>query len=330
MSDSNFFSGFGTYQGIFRCLVHAATVLWGAAIVWRITAVLVNHGWVLKGFARASITTLPGDALAIRITVPPLYQWQPGSHVYIRFVSVRPWETHPFTIASLPQCRTSARPTTGSAEKVRYLKDKKSGSETLADIGPQSSEMIFLVKPQDGFTKQLQTIVKRSGPSGVRLACVLDGPYSASVDSIRACDVLVMIAGGSGISAIIPLVLDMRSRIKMEVHWAVKDAVAINGWFDAAWMDGVNVQLYATDPEDLTLKQKGNDANVLPYTLRATSDEEDIITSTPTPPSGEQTEHSDQPADRLIHVGRPNVGEIVASCVKKHRGRVGVVGESLI
>ncbi|KAG0143311.1 hypothetical protein CROQUDRAFT_673009 [Cronartium quercuum f. sp. fusiforme G11] len=227
--------------------IHSAKLL----VSWDFP-ILINHGWILKSLPRASIEIKPGDTLAICISVPPTLQWYPGSHVYLRFLSVRPWETHPFTIASVPHHHM---------EKKAHM-SKNAGTPNNGLISAEKApgtvgrfnEMLFIVKPQSGLTARLLQLAQDVGSGPLRLACVLDGPYSGFVELVRACDALVMIAGGSGMTALMPLVLNAQGRQKVEMHWAVKDAAVASAWFDRSWMDSLDVQIYQTDTTSSTEK----------------------------------------------------------------------------
>lgn len=308
--------------------MHAAVVLWGVAILWRIVAVLVNHGWLLKGFARASINVLPGDMLKVSIPVPASLQWRPGSHVYIRFLSVYPWQTHPFTITSLPSKRRRS-PSVGEDSEVAMNVKPSSSTEKPTGLDAQKNEIVLLIKPLNGMTKRLLSLAQRTGSADVQLACILDGPYSGGVDGVRACDVLVMVAGGSGMSGLVPLALDVQGRSKVEIHWAVRHRTAPECWFENGWMDGADINIYVTGHEGMVDAYSGSSSNPhenaqsLEAPVRPTN-EEDISVTMPARSSG--TEKGDTKlSSTMIHHGRPDVRSIVTSCVNKYHGRVGVV-----
>ncbi|EGG03330.1 uncharacterized protein MELLADRAFT_78600 [Melampsora larici-populina 98AG31] len=306
--------------------MHAAVVLWGVAILWRVMVILVNHGWILKGFAQASIHFLPGDMLRVSILVPASLQWRPGSHVYIRFLSVYPWQSHPFTIASLPSDiqRSSAREDSEAAMNAKL----PSSSEKPIDLDMQKNEIVLLIKPLSGMTKRLLSLTQKAETGGAQLACILDGPYSGVSDEVRACDVVIMIAGGSGMSGLVPLALSLQGRSKLEMHWAVRNRVAPDSWFDKGWMEGADVNIYVTGKEEKENSYPGDSVNVCENAQSSetpvkSTNEQDIGVTISAPASG--TEKDRKSSVAVIHHGRPDVRLIVTSCVNKCHGRVGVV-----
>lgn len=57
-----------------------------------------------KGFwaCKAEFEPLPHDTTRIRIRNPPI-NWTPGQHVFLSCHSIAPLQSHPFTIASIPE-----------------------------------------------------------------------------------------------------------------------------------------------------------------------------------------------------------------------------------
>lgn len=50
---------------------------------------------------RASFTRLPGNVIRITIENPGI-RWKPGQHMFLACHSIVPLQSHPFTIATLP------------------------------------------------------------------------------------------------------------------------------------------------------------------------------------------------------------------------------------
>lgn len=184
---------------------------------------------------------------------------------------------------------------------------------------PEGNELMFLIKPQTGLTKRLYQLAQR-GATSLRLPCMLDGPYAGFVDGVRACDALVLIAGGSGMSAMVPLALDVQGRVKVEIHWSVRCRAAPEEWFDQGWMDAANVQIYVTDPGD------GIQPELTQQSASDSGRQEDQIA--PTAPSPDHTEKLTHPARYLVNAGRPDLNRIVEDCLDRYEGRIGVVGRS--
>lgn len=106
--------------------------------------------------------------------------WKPGQHAYIIIptVSKLPFEAHPFTIASIP-------------EVVNDQNDR---------------DLVFLIRARSGFTGRLGKQAVVDSPS--RVSAFIDGPYGCP-PNLRIYSTCVLIAGGSGVSYTLPLLLDL-------------------------------------------------------------------------------------------------------------------------
>ncbi|PLW37983.1 hypothetical protein PCANC_21316 [Puccinia coronata f. sp. avenae] len=207
--------------------MHAATVLWAAGILWRLVAYILDNGWFSR-VPRATIEALPSNAVRLRIPVPGSRQWSAGSYVYLRFLSIKPWESHPFTISSLPV-------TPGNGEEGK-------------------NEMVFVLRPQEGLTARLKSLANRPAVPPVR-ACLIDGPYGGFMDSLRACDTVLLVAGGTGLAALISIAQSlqrcgpmrgMSCCSSLEIHWAIRDSACIE-WFREQLIELENVKIYITN-----------------------------------------------------------------------------------
>lgn len=94
-----------------------------------------------------------------------------GSHAFLWLPSVRLLETHPFTMVS-------------------------------------SEPVEFLVRPYDGFTRELYQIACRQSGEPVRVRCSIDGPYGR-VPDFSNFDRVVLVAGGSGATFTFAIALDL-------------------------------------------------------------------------------------------------------------------------
>jgi predicted ferric reductase len=119
----------------------------GSRILWN-----MRHNTV-------SLTPLPGRGIRLSLS-RPLYRATPGSHVFLWVPSIRAFETHPFTIASV-------------------------------------DPLELVIKAHDGFTGELLAQAEKN-PSQSLIASV-DGPYGTLPD-FTAFDHVVLVAGGSGAS----------------------------------------------------------------------------------------------------------------------------------
>ncbi|KAK0751388.1 ferric reductase-like transmembrane component [Schizothecium vesticola] len=168
---------------------------------------LLRVGRVLRSGALRSVVTDLGGGYA-RVDVPGV-RWgsAPGRHVYAYFPTVRPlrpWENHPFSLVPTHMLRPPASASAPSGE--RGPSPARSGDEekqlavvrTAAAAGPVGGAGItLLIKKGGGLTKFL------AAHGG--LLTLLDGPYANnSTGDVLRCDRVLLIAGGIGITGVLP------------------------------------------------------------------------------------------------------------------------------
>lgn len=135
---------------------------------------------------RAIVYPLPNGATRLILT-KPLRDVRAGSHCFLWIPELAFFETHPFTVVSVT-----------------------------------SSEMEFVVKAFNGFTRQLYELAL--GCPGTQLRVSIDGPYGLIPDS-RHYEHIVLVAGGSGAAYTFGLasaMLQMRPEQEISFVWAVK------------------------------------------------------------------------------------------------------------
>ena len=141
----------------------------------------------------------------MRIEVDAVMYWTPAQHCFVRFAKW-PLDNHPFTISSVHE-----------------------------DPGPavEPSKFAFLVRPLQGFTSRLLKHVEAQPlkrytekcdgvqPRGqCQMEVTIDGPYGGMTHwqaLHQDFDQAVLIAGGSGISAMLPWILKFASMGRSEV-----------------------------------------------------------------------------------------------------------------
>lgn len=180
---------------------------------------------------KADFTPLPHDTTRITIHSPPT-SWKPGQHVFLSCHSMLPLQSHPFTIASLPE----------------------------------DGKMEFLVKAEKGgtrsffkhATKQQQLPMSGNTSAGVR-AVAIEGPYGA-MRSLRQFDSAILISGSTGAAFTIPLMRDLLNAWKktgqaivtrhVRLVWIVKSRGQL-AWFAS--------QLSAAMEDAEELRKEGHD-----------------------------------------------------------------------
>jgi NAD(P)H-flavin reductase len=133
--------------------------------------------------------------------------------VYLRMPGISLFENHPFTIASL--C----------------------SEDFPSEYGEQYRDLTIVFKPYRGFTRKVLRTAVEKGPFHTYRA-FLDGPYGGMRRDLAAFDTCILIAGGSGITALMSQLLYLIKRMrdgkaitrKVVVVWALKKLEAMD-WF---------------------------------------------------------------------------------------------------
>lgn len=180
--------------------------IWPALVVWAFDRVLRtvwlmwnNRFGVSKHYSTATVELISSDT--VRLTLRRRFNWRPGQHAYVILptISSLPTEAHPFTIASIPQ--------------------SVDGQDNSTD-----REVVFLIRGRDGFTGRLREYASAGGVRSV--PALVDGPYGCPPDLskyttcvlvagwsrhliLRMLLINLRIPGGSGVSYILPLFLDV-------------------------------------------------------------------------------------------------------------------------
>ena len=194
--------------------LHAAVVVLGLAVAHRFGVV----AWNTRGFTRvwrAWVEETDDGALLIKIPARG-FTWSAGDHVYVRFLTVYAWQTHPFTITNLPD----AHPDLASAQS--------------------ESELHFVLRPRTGLTARLAKHA-RIRPN-LSFPVHIDGPYAATsnvVTTLAGSDEVLFVAGGTGMSYILPLLSALavqggvsRREHRVQLVWAVPRKECV-GWYRA-------------------------------------------------------------------------------------------------
>lgn len=135
----------------------------------------------MPGFlaCRAEFTPLPHNTTRVVIRNPPI-SWTPGQHVFLSCHSIAPFQSHPFTIASVPE----------------------------------DGRMEFLIKAETGGTSRFFKHAEKTGEfaattkgSTVRTVTI-EGPYGR-LRPLRQFDSLVLLAGSTGATFTVPLLRDI-------------------------------------------------------------------------------------------------------------------------
>ncbi|KAI0650622.1 ferric reductase NAD binding domain-containing protein [Trametes meyenii] len=294
--------------------VNYGDYFWPALVVWAFDRVLRGARllWNNRGrsgprhaYATAAVELVSADT--IRLTLTRKFRWRPGQHAYVVLptVSDLPTEAHPFTIASIPGALDGSA---GDAEK----------------------EVVFLVRGRNGFTRKLREHAERNGES--RVPAFVDGPYGCPPD-LSKYDTCILVAGGSGVSYTLPLLLDLVHRARAGTSgvrrvifvWAVRESEHLQ-WISklltealvAAQSTSLIIEpiVYVTGPSRVIPEPE------LSHTAYASSD------GTTTPPSSSSVGgyEKDLPmySSLKITYGRPSIRRLLQDGIDSSIGPVSV------
>ncbi|WRT65682.1 uncharacterized protein IL334_002627 [Kwoniella shivajii] len=183
------------FDGEYYPWIYACIAVWCLDRFIRIVRVLILTYKALSKTGKNTIATISGNAgtavnqlgrglIRLSITTSTKINPQPGQYYFIYTpFSMKPWENHPFTLASWRQNQ----------------------NETTLD---------FLIAPLSGATKRWQkkvllqsTQVQQNGVSSgekqIELRLLLEGPYGHT-NPIQNYDKVLLISGGSGITSSLP------------------------------------------------------------------------------------------------------------------------------
>ncbi|KAI0400414.1 ferric reductase like transmembrane component-domain-containing protein [Xylaria palmicola] len=212
--------------------LYATIAIWVICYIYRLSKLNWAKPWRASFLVgdEAAITLMTENA--IKITVPTQMKWKPGQFVYLRMPGISFLDNHPFTISSL--C----------------------SDDFPSEYGEQYRDCTVVFKPYGGFTRRVLETAIEKGPFHTYRA-YLDGPYGGMRRELAAFDTCILIAGGSGVTAVMSQLLNLIKRMrdgkaitrKVVVVWALKRLEAMD-WF----REELRICRDSAPPESVTCK----------------------------------------------------------------------------
>ncbi|KAJ6487612.1 ferric reductase NAD binding domain-containing protein [Mycena sanguinolenta] len=314
--------------------------IWPALLVWGvdrflrfIRIFLVNGGYLTlfntktSSALGAKVEVISPEFLRVTVRRPDYFRWSPGQLAYLSIpsVSAMPWEAHPFTIASIDG-RIPSSKEISSREDSSSEKDDKDGSvesevvavENLPPAG-YSKTLVFLLRVHDGFTKRLLHAAHSPAALDHTLNAYIDGPY-CSPPSVRGFDTVLLFGGGSGISFIFPLLLDVIKGANTGTNLSCRKVVFV-------WAIRHSEQINAISDDLLRALEGASDSLILDICIHVTASQNsdgDAENSQGSTVSFSQTAKLlDSPHVRVLS-GRPDVNAIIKSEISEAAGSISV------
>ncbi|KAF3768804.1 hypothetical protein M406DRAFT_250312 [Cryphonectria parasitica EP155] len=211
---------------------------------------LTYCNWSHRGFTEAIVEAMPGECSRVTMHLPRHVDIKAGSHAYIRFAGIKPWENHPFSIAWVDH-HSEELPT--DEKELMILKKKTTTSVS------------FVIGAQTGFTRDLYNRASEAPNGAIRTRAAMEGPYGGhhELDSYGHA---VLVAGATGIthqlSYLKPLIEGYNegsvATRRITLIWIVRDYEALE-WI-RPWMDEVlrmpnrkkilTIKLFITRPKN--------------------------------------------------------------------------------
>ncbi|OJJ04836.1 hypothetical protein ASPVEDRAFT_44373 [Aspergillus versicolor CBS 583.65] len=157
----------------------------------------------------ASFTPLSGNVARVTIQNPGA-RWKPGQHMFLTCHSIAPLQSHPFTIASIPE----------------------------------DGKIEFLIRAEKGATKRfwehavqnnVLEAADTAGSSENNRVVFLEGPYGKH-RSLRQFDSLMLFAGGMGVTFTMPLLRDIVGRWKKASSQGDKPRLDVTRHIHFVWI----------------------------------------------------------------------------------------------
>ncbi|KAI0265185.1 ferric reductase NAD binding domain-containing protein [Gloeopeniophorella convolvens] len=285
--------------------VWPALVLWAFDRFLRFARLIWNSSlWrgVSQDHAKATVELLSEDT--VRLTLKRRFNWRPGQHAYVILptVSTLPTEAHPFTIASIP----------GNLD----------GSKAEAE-----KDVVFLIRGRGGFTQRLREFATQKGICSV--PAFLDGPYGCPPD-LRPFSTCILIAGGSGVSYTLPLLLesiraansDESSTKRVIFVWSVRHEDHLR-WISMLLEDALSKAPPSLSIETRIYVTSGLSGGDVPTINYRKSSAESVDASVESPIKEEKSELPSYSALKITS-GRPSIRRLLSDEIPVSEGPVSV------
>ncbi|PIA93043.1 Ferric/cupric reductase transmembrane component 1 [Cercospora beticola] len=226
-------------RNTYHLFVWIAVAVWIAERLLRLVRITRNGYAQINTYAKL---TLPEGSDMLRLDVTEHFKNSHhapglGQYYFIREpLRWKGWESHPFTLCSWPLST--------SAPNSRLEFSKGAAIETNAHRSKESSMgYCFLISPRRGFTSRLKNLASSPASSsaispqrvehqGRNVRLLLEGPYPVATLALAPSgSMLLLVAGGSGISSCIPRLYQYISHenyLGVHLVWVVRSMGTFN------------------------------------------------------------------------------------------------------
>ncbi|KAG9124278.1 hypothetical protein FRC07_012159 [Ceratobasidium sp. 392] len=214
--------------------IYVAIGIWIADRSLRLISVWMNglQGSIGRTSGSATAELIPNSRQnIIKLTVFPRLEprlVKPGTHYFVYFPTLqtwRPWENHPFSIASWILSEANGRSSHASDEASTSKGSDIEKAKNQCRFASQPC-ITMLVKPHSGATQALLDYVLTTG--GVAsVPVLLEGPYGEP-HPLHLYENVVLVAGGIGVTPALAYAQDLNSHDRhVTLVWASRDSELI-------------------------------------------------------------------------------------------------------
>ncbi|KAK6350511.1 hypothetical protein TWF718_003702 [Orbilia javanica] len=221
-----------TYNWGYEIWAFIAIGIWGKDRILR-AGQMIYHGW-----RTAKITSVEGsNGEYIRIDIDGVHA---EGVVYLCFptLALNFWQTHPFSITSSfarhgPACSESMAKSTVQDSEKQAEAEITVASPNQSDVASTSSSSrphgvitraSIVVRTRSGITSRLAEKLAKAGTE-LRLPILIEGPFHSSVSSqLSQCTTVVGLAGGVGITGVLPYLNQFGSPRNGRLYWGMRDS----------------------------------------------------------------------------------------------------------
>ncbi|THW85353.1 hypothetical protein D6D18_07767, partial [Aureobasidium pullulans] len=199
---------FGSKWG-YKVWLYVAFAFWGFDRLMRFFRLMFYNYF---GSPIAVVKRVPHtDILEMIIFPKKAWNVRPGQHsfVYIPMLG-KPWENHPFTIATwgTPESSRNTQTTSPASDhKEAQVHDTEIDSSSASQISHEArhpDQMVCLMRAKKGMTAALLEKLKKSRASSLPISIMTEGLYGGhrtALSPLKTADTIMCIAGGIGITS---------------------------------------------------------------------------------------------------------------------------------
>jgi predicted ferric reductase len=164
----------------------------------------------MAGFP-TSLEVLPGNMTRMVIQCPTQLRWRPGQHCYISVPGISKIQSHPFTIVSLSHHWAAPAPN----DMVILMRACKGFTKCVSDLAIKNAPRSRSVSSSTGWSD----ITEDPDEVTISTRAWIDGPYGDFHPALELrYQGIFCIAGGSGITAALPWLVFLSSRMRIGAH----------------------------------------------------------------------------------------------------------------